>query len=54
MVEVYFQFCLDHLGCVKMAAFQFYLQPGKQRKVEWVRDDSHVVGKKKSLVKMQV
>jgi hypothetical protein len=27
------RFCLDHLNCVKMAAFQFYLQSWKQRKV---------------------
>jgi hypothetical protein len=26
-----------------MAAFQFYLQSGKQRKVGWVGDYSHVV-----------
>jgi hypothetical protein len=26
-----------------MAAFQFYLQSGKKRKVVWVEDDSHVV-----------
>jgi hypothetical protein len=26
-----------------MVAFQFYLQLGKQRKVGWVGDDSHVV-----------
>jgi hypothetical protein len=26
----------DHLHCVRMAAFQFYLQSGKQRKVVWV------------------
>jgi hypothetical protein len=26
-----------------MAAFQFYLQSGKQRKVGWVGDNSHVV-----------
>jgi hypothetical protein len=26
-----------------MAAFQFYLQSGKQRKVGWVGDVSHVV-----------
>jgi hypothetical protein len=26
-----------------MGAFQFYLQSGKQRKVGWVGDDSHVV-----------
>jgi hypothetical protein len=30
-----------------MAAFQFYLQPGKQRKVGWRGDDSHVVFSKK-------
>jgi hypothetical protein len=34
------QFCLDHLNNVKMVAFQFYLQSGKQGKVEWVE---HVV-----------
>jgi hypothetical protein len=28
--------CLDHLNYDKMAAFQSYLQSGKQRKVEWV------------------
>jgi hypothetical protein len=41
------RFCLDHLGCVKMAAFQL----GKQRKVakdqvrrvEWLGGDSLVV-----------
>jgi hypothetical protein len=32
-------FCLDHLSCVKMAAFQL----GKQRIVRWVGVDSHVV-----------
>jgi hypothetical protein len=26
-----------------MVAFQFHLQSGKQKKVMWVRDDSHVV-----------
>jgi hypothetical protein len=36
------QFCLDHLNCLKMVALQFYLQSGKQRKVGWVEDDSHV------------
>jgi hypothetical protein len=41
------QFCLDHLSCVKMAAFQFYLQPRKKRKVGWVGDDRHVVFDKK-------
>jgi hypothetical protein len=35
--------CLDHISCVKIAAFQLYLQSGNQRKVGWVGDDSHVV-----------
>jgi hypothetical protein len=48
------QFRLHYLSCVKMAAFQFYLQLGKQRKVG-VGDDSHVVfGQKNSLVKKEV
>jgi hypothetical protein len=47
--------CLDCLICVKMAAFQLYCQPGKQRKVGWAGDDSHVVfSKKNSLVKKEV
>jgi hypothetical protein len=37
------QFCLNHFSCIKMEAFQFYLQLGKQRKVGLVGDDSHVV-----------
>jgi hypothetical protein len=38
-----------------MATFQLYLHSGKQGKVGWVGDDSHVVfGKKKSLVKNEV
>jgi hypothetical protein len=36
-------FCLHHLSSVKMAASQFYLQSGKERKVGWAGDDSHVV-----------
>jgi hypothetical protein len=41
-----------YFNCVKMTAFQFYLRSGKQRKVRWVGDDSHVIfGKKNSLVK---
>jgi hypothetical protein len=32
-VQHHLWFCLDHLSCVKMAAFQFYLQSWKQRKV---------------------
>jgi hypothetical protein len=40
-------FCLQHLRCVKMATSQFYLQSGKQRKLGWVGDVSHVsFGKK--------
>jgi hypothetical protein len=42
-VQHHLRFCLDHLNCVKMADFQFYLQSGKQKKVGWVGDDSHVV-----------
>jgi hypothetical protein len=30
-VQQCLQFCLDRLSCVKMAAFQFYLQLGKQK-----------------------
>jgi hypothetical protein len=37
-----------------MAAFQFYLISGKQRKVGWVGEDSHVVFGKISLVKKEV
>jgi hypothetical protein len=36
------QFCLDRLICVKMLAFSFSFKWGN-RKVGWVRDDSHVV-----------
>jgi hypothetical protein len=36
-------FCLDHLSCVKMLAFQFCLQSGKQRRVGWTEHDSQVV-----------
>jgi hypothetical protein len=32
-----------HLNCVKMAAFQFYLQSGKQRNAKWMGVHSHVV-----------
>jgi hypothetical protein len=31
-VQDHLRLCLDHLSCVKMAAFQFCLQSGKQRK----------------------
>jgi hypothetical protein len=31
-----------------MAAFQFYLQSGKKKKLWWVRDYSHVVSSKKN------
>jgi hypothetical protein len=36
------RFCPQHLNCVNMAAFQFYLQSGKQKKVGGVGDDNHV------------
>jgi hypothetical protein len=42
-IEHRLQFCLDHLNYVKKVAFQFFLQSGKQRKVEFVGDDSHVI-----------
>jgi hypothetical protein len=42
-IEHRLRFCLDHLSCIKMAAFQFYLQSGKQRKVGWLGVDSYVV-----------
>jgi hypothetical protein len=44
------RFCLDHLSCIKMAAFvYFYILSSlrKQRKVGWVEDGSHVVFYKK-------
>jgi hypothetical protein len=41
------RFCLDHLICAKISAFQFYFKSGKQRKVGCVGDDSHVVFGKK-------
>jgi hypothetical protein len=48
-------FCLNHVSCVKMAVFQFYLQwrnrkvAGDQvRWVRWVGDDSPVVFGKKN------
>jgi hypothetical protein len=30
------RFCLEHLNCVKMEDFQFYLQSRKKRNVWWV------------------
>jgi hypothetical protein len=52
------RFRLDHLSGVKMA-FQLNFQPGKQKKVAgvqvrrvgWLRDDSHVVLVKNSMVR---
>jgi hypothetical protein len=42
-------FCEDvhHLNCVKMAAFQFYHQSGKQREVRWVGNNCDVVSGQK-------
>jgi hypothetical protein len=37
------RFCLDNLSCIKMAALQFYLKSGKQRRVGWVGEDSLVI-----------
>jgi hypothetical protein len=36
------RFFLKHLICVKMAAFQFYLQLGEQKKVGWLGNDGNV------------
>jgi hypothetical protein len=41
------QFCRSHLNCVKMGAFQVYLQLGEQRKVGRVGEGSHLVFGKK-------
>jgi hypothetical protein len=30
-VQLWMKFCLDHVSCVKMVAFRFYLQFGKQK-----------------------
>jgi hypothetical protein len=35
------RFCRNHLIYVKMAAFQFHLQSEKQKKLDWLGDDSH-------------
>jgi hypothetical protein len=35
-VQHHLRLCLDHLSCVKMAAFQFYRQSEKQRKVGFI------------------
>jgi hypothetical protein len=40
------KFCLDHLNFVKIAAFQCYLQSGKQRKVGWLFLIKHSLVKK--------
>jgi hypothetical protein len=37
------RFYLDHLNFVKMAAFQVYLQSGKQRQVRWTMGRRHLV-----------
>jgi hypothetical protein len=37
------RFCLDHLSYNKMAAFEFYLQPGKTNKSRLGGHDSPVV-----------
>jgi hypothetical protein len=48
------QFCVDHLSCIKMAAFLLYLQLGKQRKIGWVGEYSHAVFDQKFMVKKEV
>jgi hypothetical protein len=47
-VQHFLRFCYEHLDCGKMAAFQFHLQSGKQIKVGWAGQDSHVAFGKKS------
>jgi hypothetical protein len=47
------RFCLDHLKCVKIAAFQLYRQSGKQSRVDGGQQ-SRWFGKKNSLVKNEV
>jgi hypothetical protein len=42
-VKHHLRFCLHHLSCVKMAAFQIYFQSGKQSEVGWVWEYSHIV-----------
>jgi hypothetical protein len=42
-------FSLDHLNCVKMAAFQFYLQSEKQRKVVWGPSQASRLGGERQL-----
>jgi hypothetical protein len=54
LCEGVLRICLDHLDCIKMANFQFYLLQGKQRKVGWVVDDSNVAFGKKFLGKKEV
>jgi hypothetical protein len=44
------RFCLEHLNCVKMAAFQFYFQSGKQKS----RVGGLVFSVKNSLLKKEV
>jgi hypothetical protein len=48
------RFCLDHLSCVKVATFQFYLKSGKQRKAEWVGAMVMLFLVKTSLVKEEM
>jgi hypothetical protein len=47
-------FSLDNLNCVKVAAFQFYLQLRKQRKVRWVETRVVLFLVKNSLVTKEV
>jgi hypothetical protein len=52
-VQHHLQFCLDHLNCAVMEAYQFYLQSGKQRKVGCVRMKVMLFLVKNSLVKIK-
>jgi hypothetical protein len=53
-VQHHLWFCLDNLTCVKMVAFQFYLQSEKQGKVGWVGMTVMFLLFKNSLIKMEV
>jgi hypothetical protein len=48
------RFCLHHISCVKMAAFQFYLQLRKQRTVGWVETTVVLVLVKYSLMEKKM
>jgi hypothetical protein len=48
------RFCLDHLNCVEMAAFQFHLQSGKQKSRVGGWDEINIVFVKNFLLEEEV